>query len=233
METYSSLKAVLGSIAASGWNADLLALTGDVVQDDTREAYEHLSTLLAPLGVPVLCVPGNHDQPHIMRQTLTAPRFEYCAALERGNWLIVGLDSYVPGQAGGRVSDLELERLSASVAASDAEHTLVCLHHPPVDVGSRWLDSVGLENAQELLGVLQNTAGIRALIFGHVHQAVETTRGSVTILGTPSTCRQFLPGSDEFAVDDLPPAYRRIELHSDGELRSELVWVGDRGFEDT
>jgi hypothetical protein len=32
--------------------------------------------------------------------------------------------------------------------------------------------------------------------------------------------------SDEFAVDDNPPAYRRIELHDDGNHDNELIWVG-------
>jgi Icc protein len=49
----------------------------------------------------------------------------------------------------------------------------------------------------------------------------------VQIIGTPSTCRQFKPGSDKFAVDERPPAYRRIYLHADGQFETELVWVGD------
>lgn len=227
VETYSSLKSVLDAVVSSGWTPDLIALTGDLVQDDSREAYEHVSALLTPFRTPILCVPGNHDQPELMKKTLTAPEFGYCTTIERGDWLLVGLDSCVRGQAGGRVPDAELQRVAASVSATSAAHALVCLHHPPVEVGSKWLDSVGLGNAQQLLTVLEDTGKVRAVIFGHVHQAVDEEWGSMTILGTPSTCRQFLPGSDEFAVDDLPPAYRRIELHSDGEFRSELVWVGE------
>jgi len=34
-----------------------------------------------------------------------------------------------------------------------------------------------------------------------------------------------MPGSDEFALDDKPPAYRRIELSADGTVSTELVWV--------
>ena len=49
----------------------------------------------------------------------------------------------------------------------------------------------------------------------------------VRILGTPSTCRQFKPHSDDFAVDDKPPAYRRISLHENGDVETELIWVAD------
>jgi len=50
-------------------------------------------------------------------------------------------------------------------------------------------------------------------------------RDSIKIIGTPATCRQFKPASDEFALDDNPPAYRRIELHVDGNVSTELVWL--------
>ena len=41
----------------------------------------------------------------------------------------------------------------------------------------------------------------------------------------PSTCAQFLPQANEFAVDARPPAYRRIALQPDGTLDTEVVWV--------
>ena len=47
------------------------------------------------------------------------------------------------------------------------------------------------------------------------------------IIATPSTCRQFLPGSDDFAVDNRPPAYRRITLLDDGSCETELIWVDE------
>ena len=66
---------------------------------------------------------------------------------------------------------------------------------------------------------------VRLAIFGHVHQAYDNTHNGIQIVGTPSTCRQFKPHSDEFAVDDRPPAYRRIELFADGHFSTELIWV--------
>jgi Icc protein len=62
-------------------------------------------------------------------------------------------------------------------------------------------------------------------LFGHVHQQYEGEHEGIRIIGTPSTCRQFKPGSDDFALDDEPPAYRRITLNSDGSINSELISV--------
>jgi Icc protein len=58
-----------------------------------------------------------------------------------------------------------------------------------------------------------------------VHQDFQAEHAGIQIIATPSTCSQFAAGSDEFAIDDNPPAYRRIELHADGTHSNELIWV--------
>ncbi len=224
--THESFKAVLRHVAASGWRADLVAMTGDVVQDDSRGAYERFRDLVAPLGLPVYCVPGNHDVPKLMQEVLDGePLFRYCAAGTHGPWLVVGVDTSVAGSPAGRVAVHELERLRQVLDTTPAEHALVCLHHPPLPVGSRWLDQVGLANGAEFLETIGASGKTRAVLFGHVHQAFEDTFGSIRIIGTPSTCTQFETGSDEYAVSDQPPAYRRVALHPDGSVESGLVWV--------
>ena len=102
---------------------------------------------------------------------------------------------------------------------------VVCLHHPPIPVGSAWLDTVGLENGDEVLQRMQSLGKVRLAVFGHVHQPYDAKHNDIRIVGTPSTCRQFKPGSEVFAVDDRPPAYRRITLHSDGSTDNELIWI--------
>ncbi len=223
--TYATLELVLDHIREADWAADLVALTGDLIQDDSREAYAHVDRLLARLDLPVYCVPGNHDIPPLMRETLDPERFHYCGATEIRNWLLAGADSCIEGTAGGRVAAAELERVAALIAASAAEHALVWVHHPPLPVGSRWLDELGMENGDEFLRRLARSGKARMAVFGHAHQAFEGRRGQVRVVGTPSTCRQFRIGSDSFDVDDNPPAYRRITLHPGGTVYTELVWV--------
>jgi len=223
--THASLSSVLAHYRDSDWQADVVVVTGDLVQDDSWEAYDHFRALLAELNLPVYCVPGNHDVLPLMRDALSEPPFFYCDYTERDGWLVIGLDSYVSDQAGGSVSSDELARLDQTIAESDAAHVMVCLHHPPVDMGSTWLDSVGLDNGDDVLNRLAASGKVRLAIFGHVHQAYDAEHEGIRIITTPSTCRQFAMESDEFAVDDNPPAYRRIELHNDGDHENELIWV--------
>jgi Icc protein len=134
------------------------------------------------------------------------------------------LDSYDPGHVGGRLSDEELERLDRALAGAPA-HALVCLHHHPIAMGSRWLDSIGLANSDEFWRIIDAHAHVRGVVWGHVHQNYEGNRGKVRLFATPSTGAQFLPNSDRYAVDSLPPAYRRFELHGDGRIDSAIRWV--------
>ena len=66
---------------------------------------------------------------------------------------------------------------------------------------------------------------VRAVICGHVHQASELRRGRVQFWSTPSTCAQFLPKSEFFALDERPPGLRWLELHPDGRVTTRVEWV--------
>ncbi len=83
----------------------------------------------------------------------------------------------------------------------------------------------GSRTPTEFLELLDAHPQVRAISWGHVHQSLDTRRRGVRLLATPSTCVQFLPLSDQFALDRRPPAYRRLTLHADGTLDTEVVWL--------
>jgi Icc protein len=93
-------------------------------------------------------------------------------------------------------------------------------------VGSRWLDGVGLQQPAALWTVLERHPSVRAVVFGHVHQEFDAMHGAIRVLGTPSTCAQFLRHSDDFALDPtLGPGYRWFELGDDGTLATGVERV--------
>jgi Icc protein len=216
---------VIDHYCNNDWRADVVVVTGDLIQDDSAAAYAHFRDLLTALALPIYCVPGNHDVRTLMQEELDGPPFHYCATVEMADWRIIGIDSCVTGRAGGNIEPAELARLDDEIASSRAANIMVCLHHPPVAMGSKWLDSVGLDNSDEFLQLVTASGKVRLAIFGHVHQPYDAIHDGVRIIGTPSTCRQFAPGSDIFAVDESPPAYRRISLFEDGTIDQELVWL--------
>jgi 3',5'-cyclic-AMP phosphodiesterase len=223
VETLFSLQRVLAHAAARKLNVDAVVCTGDIVNDEP-DGYAHFARVLAAFGKPVYCIPGNHDDPTRLRSALASPPFQVGGHVDLGAWRIILVDSCVPGQAGGRISQAELQALDSALADSK-RYALVCVHHHPVAMASRWLDAVGIENADEFLRVLDAHPQVRAISWGHVHQSFDARRHGVRLLATPSTCAQFLPLADKFAVDARPPGYRRLSLHPDGTLDTDVVWV--------
>ena len=203
----------------------LVIASGDLTQDGLGGGYKRLREALLALNCPVLCVPGNHDDPATMALRLAGGPIQFIHPWREGNWQVLPLDSSVPREVGGRLSEGELNRLDRWLAEAPALNTLVVVHHPPVAVGSRWIDELGMANGKMLLAALRGRRRVRALLFGHVHQAFESEVKGVRMLGAPATSVQFFPGAEAFALDDRPPGYRRLTLSPGGSLESEVVWL--------
>jgi 3',5'-cyclic-AMP phosphodiesterase len=224
--TYATLLAVLEHARRdSRWPVDAILATGDIVQDESRAGYERFRGALEPLGVPVYSIPGNHDDPKLMSELLTSGAFHLGGELRQGPWSIVLLSTFLAGEDAGGLGPARLQGLRQALAAHSGQHVLVAMHHHPLPMGSTWLDGVALRDATAFWTIIDANPNVRGVICGHVHQASDRTRNRVRFLSTPSTCAQFLPSSEFFALDDRPPGMRWIELHDDGRIESEVSWV--------
>ncbi|NRB58192.1 MAG: phosphodiesterase [Salinicola sp.] len=208
------LQAVLERVRSLG--PDALLVTGDVAQDETSAAYRHASRAFASVGCPWFWIPGNHDQPELMEEC--HPLHE---ELDLGKWQVLLLNSRISGQPGGELGQEQLQRLALQLEADDRP-ALIALHHPPLDIGSVWMDAIGLKDRDALWQTLSPYPQVKALICGHIHQAFAAWQNVVAVYGCPSTSDQFLPKSHEFAIDEAArPGLRVLELR--GETLS--TWV--------
>jgi Icc protein len=223
VQTDASARSVLDDAIARVPDFAAVLMTGDLVQDDPS-GYLRFRSIFGNLRKPVLCIPGNHDEPDAMRRELAGAPFQYCGTHAAGGWQFIMLDSYDAGHVGGRLTIQELERLDRALRDSPA-HAMVCLHHHPVAMDSRWLDSVGLANADDFWRIIDSHSHVRAIAWGHVHQAYDGERRGVRLYATPSTGAQFLPKSDRYAIDSRPPAYRTFNLSPDGSISTQVHWV--------
>ena len=227
VDTRDSLTHVLSAATARG-EADLMLLTGDLSDDGSESAYRALDQQLAGIDIPQAWLPGNHDDIANM-QAVAGNRM--VQAISAGPWGIVLLNSQVPGAVGGSLADSELQRLAGFLEDDRYQHILVCVHHQPVPIGSRWLDEQRIANAGQLFELLDPCPRVRAVLWGHVHQECDLRRGGVRLLGTPSSCVQFAPGSDSFQVDRTEPGYRWLRLSGDGTLETRVERIDPRFFD--
>ena len=223
--TLESLESALEAALAGQDLPDAILATGDLSQDGSPESYGHLRRVLGAVGVPVFCIPGNHDHPPTMAAELSSPPFHYCGDHRLGPWRLVMLSSWDGDRGGGRLAPDELQRFEAVLDRAPEPHLLVVLHHHPVPVGS-WLDKVGLDNADDFMRLADGDSRIRGIVWGHVHQVFERQRRGMQLLAAPSTCFQFQRGAPTSDLDATRgPGFRWLELLPDGRISTRVGWV--------
>jgi len=211
-------------------NPDLILATGDLAQDGSPEAYRYFKEHIDEFSCPVSWFPGNHDDLSAMEEVVGSGK-ELAKVVKIGAWQFVLLNSLVPGSVHGFLEKNELSTLEAALKENPQLHTMVCFHHHPVDVDSVWMDKIGLHNRDELFEIVNRYANVRALVWGHIHQELDDEIGDLAIMATPSTCVQFLPESDDFAVDSSVPGYRWFSLHPNGTIDTGVIRALDYEFE--
>lgn len=224
VQPYATLQAVRADADKKFSNYDGTLLTGDLVHDDP-DGYALVNEVFKTSIQPVYCIPGNHDIPEVMYNTLKGDPFKIAQVNELGNWIVVLINTWIANSADGEINDDQLTEIDDLLAEHPDRHALLCLHHHPIPMGSSWLDKVALRDSAEFRECINRHANVRGVLWGHVHQAMDTTIDGVKYMSTPSTCAQFLPHSVHFVMDNKPPGYRTLELNSDGSINTQVFWV--------
>jgi len=228
LDTDESLNDVLDFLATHEASADLLLATGDISNKGASASYTRfLDAVLGKLSMPLGWLAGNHDQAQVMA-TIKRPNLSY-QHVDIANWRIILLDSSVPGAVHGEVGPAEMKRLQFLLADAD-KHTLVFVHHQPVPIGSAWMDEYTIRNSEALLAELEQHPQVKGLIWGHVHQSFEAQHKHIELRATPSTCIQFKPLEDDFALDTSMPGYRWFDLHADGGFQTGVERIASKYY---
>jgi 3',5'-cyclic-AMP phosphodiesterase len=230
LNTDQSLNDVLALIAEKETSFDYLVCTGDIASAGHDTCYRRfISTIRQYFSEPLAWLPGNHDSVPIMA-ALNLPNPPESRIITQGNWLVVLLDSVVPNKVHGNFELSELAFLDQTLAANPTKHIIVMLHHQPVLIGSAWIDQYILRNADAFFAILDRYTHVKAVAWGHVHQDFNSQRNQVALIATPSTCVQFKPLCDDFALDTLMPGYRWYDLHDDGSFTTGVERVTGKEY---
>lgn len=205
VDTTSALKATIetvnGILDAIG-PVDAVVLTGDLTDFGTLEEYEIFKSILAPLTLPYLAIPGNHDGREAMRDAFadqtwmpaSGPIFWH---LDLEDFVLVGLDSLVEGCAHGVLGEANLSYLGKVMRQANGKPLLISFHHPPVAIGLDVMDGNNLRDSDPLADCLREYDGDIRLITGHVHRSSTSLFANRVCL----TC----PGPSHAVSMDLRP----------------------------
>lgn len=212
---FASLGAVLSAACAAN-TPDIVVASGDIAHDPVPSTYRVFFDLVRSFhGGPFMVIPGNHDIWDSMQ-----PVFEL-QPVEFSSWTIVPLDTHVEGRVSGEVSYETLLWLQECLERTH-ENVIVVGHHPLVDIGVAWLDAHQVQNANDVLSILQMHQNVQAYICGHVHLESTNQHNRLKLWTTPSTCWQFASDIDTFALSPLTPGWRWLELHPDGTIDTRV-----------
>ncbi|MCX2524721.1 metallophosphoesterase family protein [Larsenimonas rhizosphaerae] len=202
--------------AAMARRPDMVIVTGDISNDDSPASYHQAVARLDRFQCPWFWLPGNHDNVQIMNDIRPM-----IPALDLGERRLLMLNTQLPGDVAGRVGETQLDELERELQSSD-QPTFIAMHHPPVPVGSSWMDALSLEDEAALWHILSMHPHVEMILCGHVHHAFSTWCQNIRVCATPATSDQFLPGSDTFQLDSASrPGFRVVDARGD----NVTTWV--------
>ena len=224
IQTNTNVQAVLEMIRSQSEQPDLMVITGDLAHDEERATYLRIREYIEEWIPHVRIIPGNKDNRHHIRSvfpeltpglTSTDTQEPLTFSDRLGAWRILGIDSQRRGEIPGELSQYTLNWLEAELQQHKTEPTLLFLHHPPVAVGTEWMDKIGLQHPEPLLDLIMNHSQIQLVATGHVHHDHQGKIGNTVFLTTPSAALQFKPKTEALEIDSLSAGVRFFVL--DGE----------------
>jgi Icc protein len=215
----------LGSLlqTVKTFSPDLILATGDLSEDASPASYQALQTYFNSMGLPVLALPGNHDDADLLAEIFPGSPVESVTVSNHGVWQVIRLNSCVEGKPEGRLTERTLEQLEQQLLIEPHRPRLIALHHQPVPVGSPWIDKYCLFEPEAFLKLIDQIPGVKVVVWGHVHQVSDTRRGNIAMLGGPSSSINSAPGMLKFTADTMGPAYRWLVLEADGTIRNSII----------
>jgi len=217
VNTCKALKDVVSAIGEQGLVFDLMIASGDISEDGSTRSYENFHELTKGMASDTIWMKGNHDNFSNIPENL---KFKYIKEEKHmGSWSLIFLDSAVPGRDEGYLEKNELDRLSRFLLSHPDRFVVICLHHQPVDVGSEFIDKLGLQNKSAFWKVAGTKQNVMAIVFGHVHQELDRYHNNVRLISNPSTAIQFKPRSRELDFGEEYYCYRTFRLNDDGSIK--------------
>ena len=219
MNPERSFHAVMHHIQQQYPQLDAIFHTGDLAQIPVTETYQRYLQFMQTLNTPHFQIPGNHDDVAIFPFHLQSNQVH---AIELGNWSVILLNTAVKGRIDGWMDAAELQQLDQLLQQHAHQQVIIACHHHPFDMHSHWIDQHKLKNTEELIDVLARHSQVKLVLCGHVHQDSLNEWQGIRFYSTPSTCVQFKPHSQHFALGTEAPGYRVLHLNADGSFSTQV-----------
>lgn len=204
---------------------DAVVASGDLSDDGSVEAYEHLASVVGGWavshGAPVVWAMGNHDLADGFERVLGDRRSVTRVAGRR----ILVVDSSVPGRGHGEVGQEQLDALGRTLAEPSEAGDVVVVHHPPLPAATALLAALELQDAGALMAVLAD-GDVRAVLSGHYHLPMVGPAGGIPVVVAPGVANTAdVTGDADHERAHAGSGYAIVEVPVDRPARAVFVHV--------
>ncbi|MEV5961225.1 metallophosphoesterase [Kribbella sp. NPDC051952] len=224
-EPRARLRRITSYLAEFSRPVDVIVVTGDLADHGLEKEYAEVAEELQS-DIPVLMLPGNHDSSVPLRAGLTAyvdspgDGHPVHQVREVAGARFVLVDSTVPEEDHGLLSDESLAWLDGVLREPFDGPVFVAMHHPPLSMHHPVMDQWLLLSQERVEAVLEGKA-VTAILTGHVHNPIVTSFAGHPVLGAPGIRSTvpfpFEPAPPNGIVDTTAPPGLALHIHTPGE----------------
>ena len=199
LDPYVQLGNALAHALDRHGNADLVILMGDLTNSGKPSEYQRVATLLQNCPLPVILMPGNHDNRDTLLaqfpNTPTTKSGHLQTRQDYGDDCVLTLDTldgppFRNHHHGGILCAERLDWLETQLQDAQSQRVTVFTHHPIGPTGMDSVDAIGVVNAAQTRKLLKSYANVAHVFSGHVHRSMSGTIDDLSYTLFKSTCHQ-------------------------------------------
>jgi Icc protein len=214
----------LQGIVSLGDLADTAIEPNRMTAVGTEAAYTHAQELFGELRLPLLPLPGNHDEPSLLEKFFPAAWQHHNHGVHHSNIAgvtLIGIDLRTGPEPTGFASAESIETLDSLLTASD--RAVIFSHYPLFDLDNARIDSeLSTINRTEVQEVLRRHASkIAACFHGHLHLWITGAQDGILTHGVPSSSFSFVlepQSADDIRIGEQPCGYLLLGVNDDGSI---------------
>ncbi len=217
ISTKSNLLKLFQDIKSS--NINFIIITGDLCYNVPKiYIYKWIKEKLDEWGFEYLIIPGNHDNPQMIKEVFNMSTTFY--SLKEWNRQVLFLDTY-----NNRLPIEQQDWIKNEIKNNTDDEIIIFMHHPPVLMGSKFMDTkYPLRNIEQTQELFLNINKKLTIFCGHYHTEIIKEYGNQQIYLTPSNIFQIDRNHLDFTIESYNPGWRYLEF-SEKKIITQINYI--------